>query len=1229
MRMFSKVLIANRGAIACRIIRTLRRMGVGSVAVYSDADRNSLHVAQADQSVRLGPGPAAESYLRQDALLAAAQATGAQAIHPGYGFLSENAGFAAACGAAGVAFIGPTPEQIRDFGLKHLARDLAERNGLPLLPGSALLSGAQQARDEAARIGYPVMLKSSAGGGGIGMQLIRQASELSDGFEAVQRLANKNFSGGGVFLEKYIERARHIEVQIFGDGAGGVVALGERDCSTQRRNQKLIEETPAPGISRDLRERFFDAAIRLGRAVQYQSAGTVEFVFDAATREFYFLEVNTRLQVEHGVTEEVTGVDIVEWMIRQAAHEPFELRAPAAMGASIQVRLYAEDPARQFRPSTGQLTHARFAQGARVETWVEDGSTVTPYYDPLLAKIITAGADRAEALARMQQALASTVIGGIESNLDYLRQLVADPVFAGGGMTTRALDAFGYAPRTVEVMVAGTQTTVQDHPGRLGFWNVGVPPSGPMDDLSFRLANAALGNDPRAAALEITVSGPTLKFNADALICVTGARMPLHLDDRPAEYAVPIVVRRGQTLRMGAVDGAGCRAYLAIQGGIDVPPYLGSRSTFTLGKFGGHGGRALIAGDVLHMGGAHREGAPDGSAARSIPAEALPVIGNEWELGVLYGPHGAPDFFTERDIEEFFAATWEVHYNSNRTGVRLLGWKPTWARSDGGEAGLHPSNIHDNAYAIGTVDFTGDMPVILGPDGPSLGGFVCPVTLVRSELWKLGQLRSNNRVRFKRLSLREALESDRAQEDLLDALRSRPTSGVPVRSDIATPPRRGPGSKATALRSLPDAPILASLPAAAGRPAVVYRRAGDRYLLVEYGPLILDLELRLRVHALMTWLEQMAVDGIVDLTPGIRSLQVHYDSRVLPVDRLLDILAAGETRLASIDELQIATRIVNLPLSWDDESTQIAIAKYMQSVRADAPWCPSNIEFIRRVNGLAGVEDVKRIVFEASYLVLGLGDVYLGAPVTTPLDPRHRLVTTKYNPARTWTPENAVGIGGAYLCVYGMEGPGGYQFVGRTCQMWNTYKVTREFRRDKPWLLRFFDQIRFFPVSGAQLLGFREDFLHGRTRLDIGEGTFRLSDYRQFLADNAASIAAHKARQQAAFDSERRRWEATGQIGYAADLPAAHDDAGAEELEPGCVAVVSPVSGSIWKIASAPGQHVKAGDTLVLVESMKMELPVTAPVDGSVVQLRCTEGRAVLVAQTLVIMRPDPQRAVA
>jgi urea carboxylase len=1218
--MWDKVLVANRGEIACRILRTLERLDIRSVAVYSDADRYSPHVTLADESVHIGAGPATQSYLRQDAILAAAHATGAKAIHPGYGFLSENAGFAEACAAAGIVFIGPTAAQMRNFGLKHLARELAARVGVKLLPGSGLLDDAGQARREALEIGYPVMLKSTAGGGGIGMRLVRRESELDDAFAAVERLAAKNFSRGGVFLEKYIERARHLEVQIFGDGAGTVIALGERDCSTQRRHQKIIEETPAPGLTQAIRERLHESAVRLGKAVDYQSAGTVEYVYDVDSGEFYFLEVNTRLQVEHGVTEEVLGIDLVEWMIRQAAGRTFALRAPEPRGASIEVRVYAEDPARQFRPSSGLVTQARFPADARIETWIGDGTLVTPLYDPLLAKIITVGENRGAALARLRTALSQTTIAGIETNLDYLRCLAADPVFAGGGMTTRALESFEFDSASVEVLAGGTQTTIQDHPGRVGYWNVGVPPSGPMDDVSFRLANRAVGNAPGAAALELTVSGPTLKFHADALVCLGGAVMAADIGGREVPFWTPVTVRAGETLRVGGVTAAGCRAYLAIRGGIDVPEYLGSRATFTLGKFGGHGGRALAPGDVLHVRGMHvgdmQAGAEPPTAPCAIPAQCLPAIGNAWELGVLYGPHGAPDYFTAEDIDAFFAATWEVHYNSSRTGVRLIGPKPGWARSDGGEAGLHPSNIHDNAYAIGAVDFTGDMPVILGPDGPSLGGFVCAATVVKSELWKLGQLRPDDRIRFKRLTPDEALAAEHAQERTLESLAD-PPGVTAARNDLA-PPGATPGGRAS--NNGPDSPIVAVLPERGAAPQVVYRRAGDKYLLIEYGPPVLDLALRLRVHALMGWLQRTPIAGIVELTPGIRSLQVHYESRVLPLRRLVDLLGAAEESLAAIDDMAIETRIVHLPLSWDDAATQLAIAKYMQSVRADAPWCPSNIEFIRRVNGLESIDEVKRIVFGASYLVMGLGDVYLGAPVTTPIDPRHRLVTTKYNPARTWTPENAVGIGGAYLCVYGMEGPGGYQFVGRTCQMWNTYHVTREFQKGTPWLLRFFDQIRFHPVSGEELLSFRDDFLHGRVQLEIGAETFRLREYRRFLEDNAADIASHKSRQQAAFEAERRRWEASGQIGYAADLPPPHVGAPPGETLPGQVPVSCPVSGSVWKISAAVGQRVKAGELLVTVESMKMELPVAAPVDGVVSQLRCAEGHAVTVAQTLVVL---------
>jgi urea carboxylase len=584
-----------------------------------------------------------------------------------------------------------------------------------------------------------------------------------------------------------------------------------------------------------------------------------------------------------------------------------------------------------------------------------------------------------------------------------------------------------------------------------------------------------------------------------------------------------------------------------------------------------------------------------------MPQTLIPIYSHEWEIGVIYGPHGAPDFFTDEDIEMFFSTDWKVHFNSNRTGVRLIGPKPAWARADGGEAGLHPSNIHDNAYAVGAIDFTGDMPIILGPDGPSLGGFVCPACIAESELWKIGQLKPGDIVRFRRMPLAEAIAREREQDSEVEVLLDLPDT----RRQVFDP-------------ACEDA-VQYRLPEEPDRVAVCYRRASDKYLLVEYGPLVLDLALRFRVHALMQWLEAKHIRGIIDLTPGIRSLQIHYDSRELPLDDLMETLLHAESELPDIEEIEVPSRIVHLPLSWDDPSTRLAIEKYMQTVRPDAPWCPSNIEFIRRINGLADSEEVKRIVFDASYLVLGLGDVYLGAPVATPLDPRHRLVTTKYNPARTWTPQNAVGIGGAYMCIYGMEGPGGYQFVGRTVQVWNTYRVTKDFAAGKPWLLRFFDQVRFYPVSAEELLRLREDFLVGKFRLRVEETTFRLKDYQAFLASNAEAIAAFRATQRAAFAEERERWKAAGQDVVATD--------GEVETSPAEIAlppngrlISAHLPGSVWQVLVKEGDVLKAGDKVVILESMKMETAITTLTAGRVEKILVVPGKIVEAGQALVVL---------
>jgi urea carboxylase len=444
---------------------------------------------------------------------------------------------------------------------------------------------------------------------------------------------------------------------------------------------------------------------------------------------------------------------------------------------------------------------------------------------------------------------------------------------------------------------------------------------------------------------------------------------------------------------------------------------------------------------------------------------------------------------------------------------------------------------------------------------------------------------------------------EEAQENAIKTLQSSPSSNpnLTLASDIPT-------TSAELLR----------IPAQKESPEIVYRPSGDRYLLVEFGPLVLDIQLRFWGHAIYLALQEKKVQGIIDLTPGIRSLQIHFDSRILSSAEVIQIVEEVRGSLPSVDEIEVPSRIVHLPLSWDDPSTQEAIRKYTQSVRPDAPWCPSNIEFIRRINGLDSIAEVQRIVFEASYLVLGLGDVYLGAPVATPLDPRHRLVTTKYNPARTWTPENAVGIGGAYMCIYGMEGPGGYQFVGRTIQMWNRHRSTQSFEPGKPWLLRFFDQVRFYLVSAEELLELRRDFPQGRFVPRIETTTFRLSDYHAFLERESLSIESFKAQQQQAFHEERQRWEAAGLNVVASTDATVIEETAEYVIQEGHEAIQSPVNGSLWKLLVAEGDIVESGQTVALVEAMKMEINVQTPVAGRVSALLGREGQSVSPGQNLM-----------
>lgn len=856
---------------------------------------------------------------------------------------------------------------------------------------------------------------------------------------------------------------RLIACTVVGNGQRWAV-IGDRDVSIRHGTQVRIALAPAPFFENVYRAEMLKLVSHI--FIERNLCG----ICDVVVR----LNRDGDLLISHlawGPTpdHDVLGIDLFAWAVALQADPTVTLPAPDA--------------------EYGVWTHAHISgPGICSGLVIADGCISDLHlgagHSPSGIACWQRGSDSATVLTATVAALATIQVDGLHS--DHLR------------IAARLLTVAERAPlpedsilppalgNVLTVLEGGMQTTVQDS-GRSGYWAVGVPPSGPMDGYSFACAQRCVGNALTAAGLEITLGGFSCRFATATIIALTGAPTAATLDGVVVPWWQPVAVVAGSILRCGGIGPLGLRSYLAIRGGIEVVPYLGSRATFTLGGFGGYGGRALIAGDILSW------GANVTAAPAVIAPIDRPVLGSPWTLGVRIGPHSAPDYFTPADIAAFFTAEWTVSPQSNRTGIRLLGPKPTWARPDGGEAGLHPSNIHDNAYALGSVDFTGDMPVILGPDGPSLGGFVCPVVVVEGQRWKLGQLRPGDRLRF-----------------------------VPIDAEEATRLRREPQGAPHVMRRADDG-IIVRHAVTAAHPGLCVRRAGDAYVLVEYGAMILDLNLRLRVQALHDAVLGAELVGIRDLTPGIRSLQIHFDPARISEDTLVAQVLAIDADLAS-GALRIPSRTVHLPLSWDDPATRKATDIYMRTVNPDAPWCPWNLEFIRRINGLDSVEDVQRIVFAADYLVLGLGDVYLGAPVATPIDPRHRLVTTKYNPARTWTAENSVGIGGAYMCIYGMEGPGGYQFIGRTVQVWNSWRQTSAFQAGTPWLLRQFDRIRFFPVGAEELLDLREDFPRGRYDLRIEDGYFDVAAHEATLQANHDSIGDFTAQRQAAFAAERQRW---------------------------------------------------------------------------------------------------------
>lgn len=1199
----TSVLIANRGEIALRILKTLRQMGVRAVSIYSDADATCPHVREADVALRLEGTSVMDTYLNSDKILQLARSANVDAIIPGYGFLSENADFARRVEKEGMIWIGPTPVQMSELGLKHRARAIAQQAGVPTVPGSPeLIAELDKALSEARRIGFPLMIKSTAGGGGIGLRQCNDVEELREAFDAVRRLASANFADDGVFLERFIRNARHVEVQILGDGTGRVLAAGERDCSLQRRHQKVVEESPALMIPAEIRSRIRQSAINLASSVQYRNVGTVEFIYDVDSQEFYFLEVNTRLQVEHPVTESVTGLDLVQCMIQIAAQDCEALfhqnhNEVEASGASIEVRVYAEDAIRSFQPCHGLITDVKFPHELRVDTWIEPGTDVSTSYDPMLAKLVSTGKDRLEALEKLARGLAETRIEGVQSNLEYLQQIVSSEMFRTGSYTTTTLDTFQFVTNKMTIVNPGSSMTIQDFPGRVGYWDIGIPPSGPMDSLSFRLANRLVSNDDHAAAFECTLRGPSLKFHCDTVIAVTGGQCQVLIDDVPVKMYEALRVCAGQHVHCKTIE-TGYRIYIAVSGGIDVPLVMGSRSTFDLAEVGGYKGRKLAAADVIQL----KTSLPIGQSTASRSAVPSPIPSQpsaKWTIGVIPGPHGAPDIFNQEGINALFDSEWNVHYNSNRLGIRLQGVRPNWARRNGGSAGLHPSNMHDAPYSIGSVSFTGDEAIVLTVDGPSLGGFAVFCVVASAELWKLGQLRPGDKIKLQPITLERADELERSLLQSLESLEFRDLlqsfSGQEHETAEICPAPIGEvdcnGTK------------------------IVARQAGDCGMLLEFGQENDGFEIRqsARSLALIQQHHAQPIPDVRELTPGVRTLHVTYTSQADPSLIFRNLV---KSLLANNVPQEIPSRIISLPFAFNDNVTQKALDRYSATIRSNAPWLPSNVRFLEQLNGINNLQDILHL---STFLVLGLGDVYLGSPCAIPLDPRHRLFGTKYNPSRSFTPKGSVGIGGQYMCIYAMNSPGGYQLVGRTTDIWSSARVQKGNRgavtgTDNPWIFQIFDRITFYPVTESDL-----DTKSAAELIKISDGMLDLVAYESWLDDNRAEIQEWAA----------KRVEHRDNSPFMDELIKPYDSGLTQSLENGSIevpgdSVRAPMPGRCWRIAVTEGQQVRKGEALVYLECSKMEIEVPSPMDGVCAKMVVEEGRVVQAHDELLVIQPLP-----
>ncbi|CEN62479.1 Putative Acetyl-/propionyl-coenzyme A carboxylase alpha chain [Aspergillus calidoustus] len=1230
MESLKTLLIANRGEISVRILKTAKALNIRTIAVYTEPDAASTHVRLADEAILLSGSPS-KAYIDGDQIIEIAKQRHVDAVIPGYGFLSENSEFARAVASAGMAFAGPSPESIEAFGLKHTARELATKAGVPIVPGSqGLVTSEEEAVTIAQSLGFPVMLKATAGGGGMGLLTCNTEKEVRDSFQTVQSRGEALFKNAGLFIERYYPSSHHIEVQVFGNGQGKAIAIGERECSIQRRHQKVIEECPSPFVTRnpELRKGLCDAAVRLAESINYGSAGTIEYLVDDESGSFFFLEMNTRLQVEHGITELCYGVDLVELMLKQAdaqlsgkkgLHAEFLSSIPvnAPNGAAIEARVYAENPVRDFAPCPGTLQSVEWKEipGSRIDTWVYRGIKVSANYDPLIAKVMYHGPDRKQAIEGLRDILTGSQICGPPTNLGFLAEILANEDFNRGNTLTKFLNTFKYNLSAIDVVSGGAYTLVQDWPGRPTIGK-GFCHSGPMDSFAFRIANALVGNPVGLEGLEITLSGPELRFLGPALISLCGAPIDATLDDVPVPMWSRVRVSAGQRLKVGKTTGNGCRAYLAVFGGfLNIAKWFGSKATAPMVGVGGYQGRQLTSGDYISV----TDQLPEVSGELSLPKHLIPQYPDSWELMSMPGPYDV-GYFVPESLDMLYEAEWTVSHNAARGGVRLLGPRPKWARPDGGEGGSHPSNLIEYGYAIGSLNWTGDDPVIFPQDAPDLGGFVSSHTIVKGDLWKLGQVKAGDKLKFRATSLADALSTRNKLEkfvnDIVQCCQRNTGFDDVTPLDSAFPPAVAAKTRGSG--------IVHQIQEQGNQP-----KAGDDYLLIDYGVGAFDLNHRYRVTALKKALSEAKGDitfatGLTSMVGCGNSLMLYYDGTKVPQKNLIAHLCAIETQLGDLSRAKMPSRVFKLPITFNSKRQTAALQRYTETQRPYAAYLPDNMDFVAKNNAFTRAE-FENIYLTASFLVITVG-FFTALPIALPVDPRQRMNCPKMNPSRVFTPAGQVSWGGSCLAIYTVDSPGGYQMTGMTIPGVDILGSKKGYAPERPWLFEDFDQITFYKVDEEEYERQLALFQSGRYEYEWEEVEFDMAEHNRLLAETKDEVVAIRARQREAQremdELEKELLERWAREKAEKGVPV--DTVDALLKDPQISPIEAPLNANVWKVEVKEGDKLDTDQVVVILEAMKLEIAVRseASVVGSVVEkILVQQGDSIEAGKPLMLVR--------